>query len=349
MENFLERHWQVDSPELGEKLDELLVLAGGAKSTNAALYREMLWSLVRLIQEDVDRWDAKITSYTLRELERAFTQLRQYRRRRKVTIFGSSRVTSDASESRLAEDLGRLLAGDGFMVITGAGGGIMHAAHRGAGKEHSLGFHITLPFEQAVNPVVAESRGLVEFRFFFTRKLFLAKEADALVIFPGGFGTLDETFELLTLIQTGKSRLIPILFLDVPGGTYWHHWYQFVEAELLKRGYISNHDLALVERLQDAKQAFDRISHFYHNFHSTRRRVDGELRIRMLRALPQAALTRLNQEFSDICSTSGFSLVAAHPDENDEPEIRDFPRLAFRFSGGDYGRLRQLIDFINDY
>jgi uncharacterized protein (TIGR00730 family) len=348
MENFLERHWQIGRPELREKVDELLALAGGAKSANAALYREMLWSLIRLIQEDLDRWDAKITSHTLRELESAFTQLRQYRRRRKVTIFGSSRIVSDAAECRLAEELGRLLAQDGFMVITGAGGGIMHAAHRGASQEHSLGFHITLPFEQAVNPVVAESSGLLKFRFFFTRKLFLAKEADALVIFPGGFGTLDETFEVLTLVQTGKSRLIPILFVDVAGGTYWHHWRQFVESELLSRGYISRHDLALVNHLQTAKEASDQISHFYRNFHSTRR-VDGELRIRMLRALPEAVLPRLNREFNDICSATGFSLVTAHPSEYDEPEIRDFPRLAFRFAGGDYGRLRQLIDLINEY
>lgn len=348
MENFLERHWQVSRPELGEKLAELLALAGGAQSANAGLYHEMLWSLVRLIQEDIDRWEAKITSHALRELERAFTQLRQYRRRRKVTIFGSSRIISDAPEFALAEELGRLLAHDGFMVITGAGDGIMHAAHRGAGKEHSLGFHITLPFEQAVNPVVAESRQLLEFRFFFTRKLFLAKEADALVILPGGFGTLDETFEVLTLVQTGKSRLIPIVFLDVPGGTYWHHWRQFVESELLSRGYISRHDLALVEQLQTAKDAFERIRHFYRNFHSTRR-VDGELRIRMLRELPSAALARLSERFEDLCGGAGFSMVTAHPDERDEPEIRNFPRLAFRFASGDYGRLRQLIDFINEY
>nr|MBS0019040.1 TIGR00730 family Rossman fold protein [Gammaproteobacteria bacterium] len=348
MENFLERHWQVGRPELREKLDELLALTGGAKSANAALYREMLWSLIRLIQEDIDRWDAKITSHALRELEHAFTTLRQYRRRRKVTVFGSSRIISDASECRLAEDLGRLLAQHGFMVITGAGGGIMHAAHRGAGQEHSLGFHITLPFEQAVNPVVAESGGLLAFRFFFTRKLFLAKEADALVIFPGGFGTLDETFEILTLLQTGKSRLIPIVLIDAPGGTYWHHWRQFVETELLSRGYMSPHDLALVEHLQTATDAFGRIAHFYRNFHSMRR-VGSELRIRMLRALPQAALIRVNHEFSDICSAAGFSLVGVHPDEHDEPEIKDFPRLAFRFAGGDYGRLRQLIDLINEY
>ncbi|MGF1613610.1 MAG: TIGR00730 family Rossman fold protein [Gammaproteobacteria bacterium] len=348
MENYLERHWQTSRPELRDTLDELLVLTGGAESANASLYREMLWSLVRLIQEDIDRWDAKITSHALRELQSAFTHLRQYRRRRKVTMFGSSRIIANAAECQLAEDLGRLLAQDGFMVITGAGGGIMHAAHRGAGQEHSLGFHITLPFEQTVNPVVAESSNLLEFRFFFTRKLFLAKEADALVIFPGGFGTLDETFEVLTLVQTGKSRLIPILFLDVPGGTYWHHWRQFVETELLHRGYISRHDLALVEQLQTARDAFQRICHFYRNFHSSRR-VDGELRIRMLRALPPEALERLNEEFKDISSHDGFSLVAAHPDEHDEPEIRDFPRLAFRFDGGDYGRLRQLIDCINEY
>lgn len=348
MENFLDRHWQVSRPELGAKLDELLALAGGAKSTNAFLYREMLWSLVRLIQEDVDRWDAKITSYALRELEKALTLLRQYRRRRKVTIFGSSRITADAPECALAERLGRLLAQDGFMVITGAGGGIMHAAHRGAGRDHSLGFHITLPFEQAVNPVVAESTHLLAFRFFFTRKLFLAKEADALVIFPGGFGTLDETFEVLTLVQTGKSRLIPIILVDVPGGTYWHHWRQFIETELLARGYISDHDLSLIDHLQTADEAFARICRFYRNFHSTRW-VDGELRIRVLRPLPSSALEHINQEFGDICAAGAFALASAHAEERDEPEIRDFPRLAFHFNGRDYGRLRQLIELVNQY
>ncbi len=348
MENLLDRHYHVDQPELRACIDEFLRLAGASASDQVDLYRAMLWTCARIAQEDLDRWDVKILTNTLGELFQAFGELRHYHRRRKVTVFGSARTPGDAAEYALATATGRALAQDGFMVITGAGGGVMQAAHEGAGAQNSLGFNIELPFEQEPNPVIHSGPGLFTFRFFFIRKLFLVKEADALIVFPGGFGTQDETFELLTLIQTGKSPLVPVILMDVPGGSYWQRWQEFVSTQMAGRGRISAHDLRLVHVAERAEDAAREIARFYHNFHSMRW-VGNELRLRYARALPEPVVQRLNREFADLLETGDFAQVTAHSSERDEIELVDLFRIAFRFNHRDYGRLRQLIDVINEY
>lgn len=346
MDTYLERHWRTSEPALREKIEELLQVSGGADGGNASLYREILWSLIRMIQGNVDRWDVKITSNALTELENAFARLSRYKRRRKVTIFGSARASSDTPAYRLAHRVAATLAADDFMIITGAGPGIMQAANEGAGSESSIGLNINLPFEQDPNPVMQGSPGLLEFNFFFTRKLFFVKEADAVILFPGGFGTLDETMELLTLVQTGKSPLIPIILMDAPGGNYWQHWRTFIQESLLEQGYISASDMALFTYAEDPREACDEIERFYSNFHSARW-LGPELRLRLNHGLSDPTMEEINEAFSDICDQKGIRLTGEHVDESDEPELRNLSRLAFNFNHSDYGRLRQLIDVVN--
>ena len=220
-DDYLSRHIQTSGVDLTSKIDELSELATPPGSVNLKLYREMFGTVVRMAQADRNRWDAKIMLQTLREMENAFSRLEQFKRRRKVTVFGSARTPADHPVYQLARELGATLAKRNLMVITGAGGGIMAAAHEGAGLENSLGFNITLPFEQGANATVQGSNNLLSFHFFFLRKLFFVKEADGMVLCPGGFGTLDEALEVLTLIQTGKSPMVPVVLLDQPGGTFW--------------------------------------------------------------------------------------------------------------------------------
>lgn len=346
MDTYLERHWRTSEPALREKIEELLQVSGGADGGNASLYRELLWSLMRMIQGNVDRWDVKITSTALKELETAFSRLSQFRRRRKVTIFGSARASEEQNLYQLARKVAAMLAADDFMIITGAGPGIMQAANEGAGSESSIGLNINLPFEQDANPVMQGSPGLLEFNFFFTRKLFFVKEADAVLLFPGGFGTLDEAMELLTLVQTGKSPLIPIILMDEPGGTYWQHWREFIAKGLLDNGYISPSDMALFSFVDDPRAACDVIETFYSNFHSARW-LGQELRLRLNHRLSDETMQTINEDFGDICDPQGIRLTGEHVDESDEPELRNLSRLALNFNHSDYGRLRQLIDVVN--
>jgi hypothetical protein len=232
------------------------------------------------------------------------------------------------------------------MVITGAGDGIMAAAHAGAGLDHSLGFNISLPFEQSANQTVKGSAHLLTFHFFFLRKLFFVKEADAIVLCPGGFGTLDEALEVLTLIQTGKSPLIPVVLLDQPQGTYWQSAMDFLHQQLAGNHYILPSDIHLMNIVHSAEDAAQHISCFYRNFHSSRW-LEGIFVIRMNYPLAQQALQTLNEEFADLCLNNGFKQQPYCDSETDEPELCNLIRLAFTFSGRNHGRLRQLVDFIN--
>ncbi|VFT18668.1 lysine decarboxylase [Pseudomonas aeruginosa] len=262
-DDYLSRHFQTSGTDLAQKVDELAALAAPGESPNLALYREMLFTVTRMAQADRNRWDAKIMLQTLREMEHAFSVLEQFKRRRKVTVFGSARTPVEHPVYALARKLGEELARYDLMVITGAGGGIMAAAHEGAGLENSLGFNITLPFEQHANHTVDGSGNLLSFHFFFLRKLFFVKEADALVLCPGGFGTLDEALEVLTLVQTGKSPLVPIVLLDQPGGRYWEHALEFMQEQLLENHYILPADMRLMRLVHSAEDAVKEIARFY--------------------------------------------------------------------------------------
>jgi uncharacterized protein (TIGR00730 family) len=345
-DDYLSRHFQASGIDLVEKVKELTNLAVPPGSANLPLYQQMLLTVARMAQADRNRWDAKIMLQTLREMEYAFSRLDQFKRRRKVTVFGSARTQPGHPLYGLAHDLGAALARNELMVITGAGGGIMTAAHAGAGQDHSLGFNISLPYEQAANATMEGSDNLLTFHFFFLRKLFFVKEADALVLCPGGFGTLDEALEVLTLIQTGKSPLVPIVLLDQPGGNFWQGALQFMREQLQAPHYILPSDLRLMRVVYSAEEAVEEIAHFYRNFHSSRW-LNNNFVIRMNHPLNAAALAIISKEFSDLCLTEGFQQQPVCASESDEPEFCHLIRLAFNFNARDHGRLRELLDFIN--
>ena len=345
-DDYLSRHFQTGSIDLAQQVAELARNATPPNSPNKALYQEMFMSVARMAQADRNRWDAKIMLQTLREMEMAFSLLEQFKRRRKVTVFGSARTPTDHPLYGLARQLGEALARYNLMVITGAGEGIMAAAHEGAGSENSLGFNITLPFEQHANAVVEGTGNLLSFHFFFLRKLFFVKEADALVLCPGGFGTLDEALEVLTLIQTGKSPLVPVVLLDQPDGRYWHGALEFMRAQLEANHYILPSDLRLVRLVHTAEDAVQEIARFYRNFHSSRW-LKEQFVMRLNHPLSEPALKTLHKEFRDLCVAGDFQQRPYCELESDEPEFCDLIRLAFQFNGRDHGRLRELIEFIN--
>ncbi|MBS7326798.1 MAG: TIGR00730 family Rossman fold protein [Thiopseudomonas sp.] len=346
-DEYLERQYLVSSFDVAERIDALVEAAVPPNSPNAALYREMMQTVARMAEADRSRWDAKIMMQTLRELEASFELLDRFKRRRKVTVFGSARTPVEHPLYQQAKELGEILARRNLMVITGAGNGIMAAAHEGAGPDNSLGLNIVLPFEQGANATMQErAHHLLTFHFFFLRKLFFVKEADALVLCPGGFGTLDEAWEVLTLIQTGKSPLVPVVLLDVEGGTYWDKCLEFMREEMSDKGYILPEDLGLMRLVRTPQEAGLEIANFYANYHSTRWYGDKFV-IRTNHKLTTTALQHLNDHFSDICLSGGFSQICYCPETHKEPEFCNLQRLEFTFNARDLGRLRQLVDYIN--
>lgn len=346
-DHYLSRHVQISGSRLAQTLDELLHQALPEGNPNSALYRDMLMTIIRMAQTDHSRWDAKILLQTIHEMERAFHHLDRFKRRRKVTVFGSSRAPKDHPLYAQAKALGAALAHQDLMVMTGAGKGIMEAAHEGAGLEYSLGLNIILPYEQQANPIVAGTDNLLTFHFFFIRKLFFVKEADALVLCPGGFGTLDEALEVLTLVQTGKSPIVPIILLDEPGGCYWTDLLRFMEQHMKDQQYISSSDLHLMRQAHSVEEVVSDITSFYTNFHSSRW-LDERFVIRLQHKLSEATLEYLNQEYRDLCHYGAFEQTPCCPMElDDEPELQHLTRLSFAFNGRHHGRLRALIDCIN--
>ncbi len=300
----------------------------------------------KLVRDKVGRGDIKMLATALRELRYSLKVFAAYRGRRKVTVFGSARTSPEHPAYKAAEEFGRRIVDEGWMVITGAGNGIMEAGHVGAGRDNSFGINILLPFEQSANPVVHGDPKLMTLRYFFTRKLMFIKEADAVVLFPGGFGTHDEAFEALTLIQTGKSHIFPVVLVDEPGGTYWKAWLRFVDEELLGRGYISEADRSLFHVTDSVEDAVDEVTRFYRVYHSMRY-VRGLLVVRLRSRLSESLLEEVNRSFADILSGGSFEQRDALPEEANEPNVAELPRLTFRFRRQAIGRLRQLIDFLN--
>ena len=345
-DDYLSRHFQISGVDLNSKVEELSKLATPPDSPNLKLYQEMLSTVIRMAQADRNRWDAKIMLQTLREMEHAFSMLEQFKRRRKVTVFGSARTPAEHPVYQLAYELGATLARHNLMVITGAGGGIMAAAHAGAGLENSLGFNITLPFEQNANATMQGSNNLLSFHFFFLRKLFFVKEADGLVLCPGGFGTLDEALEVLTLIQTGKSPMVPVVLLDQPGGSFWTSALTFIQEQLQDNGYILPSDMRLMRLVHSAEEAAEEIAQFYRNYHSSRW-LNERYVIRLNHALSEQAMQQLNLEFRDLCIHGDYQQQGHCDSERDEPELCHMTRLAFAFNGRSHGRLRELLDFTN--
>ncbi len=316
--------------------------------------RQQIADLIRRLRQAADHLpadrtahdDLKILSQTLRELRRAFAVFAPYRTQRKVTVFGSARTPRDAAAYKHAETLGRAMADSGWFVVTGASTGIMEAGHRGAGRDRSMGLNIMLPFEQESNEVIRGDHKLVTMKYFFTRKLMFVKECDAVVCLPGGFGTLDEAFEVLTLLQTGKRELMPVVLLDAPGGTYWKEWLAFVRGNLLAGGMISLEDLSLFRVTESVDETVAEILGFYRVFHSMEY-VNSRLVLRLTKRLSQRSLAGLQRDFAEILVDGIFRQEGVVLGESVRPDFDGLSRLVFHFNRRNLGRLRQLIDVLN--
>ena len=301
----------------------------------------------KLLRDQPSRGDVKLLNTALKELRYSFKVFSSFRHLRKVTVFGSARLPDSHPAYKQAVEFGRRIVQAGFMVITGAASGIMEAGHVGAGRDHSIGVNILLPFEQEANPVIRGDVKLMHLRYFFTRKLLFIKEADAVALFPGGFGTQDEGFEALTLVQTGKSQLLPIVLVDEPGGDYWKLWEQYIRDVLLKRGLISPPDMHLFKVTDSVDEAVNEILRFYHVYHSMRYVRGGDLVLRLRHPLTDALLEKVRSEFADIAVHGKFEQIDALPEEANDTLTADMKRLRFHFDRKSVGRLRQLVDLIN--
>jgi uncharacterized protein (TIGR00730 family) len=313
------RQWSVEAP-FDARIQEL-VRDWGAETPE--LIEEIIVTALKMARDEMSVADLKLINRSVKEMRYAAKIFAPYAHLRKVAIFGSARIPPEAPEFEVAENFAREMVAHDYMIITGGGDGIMGAAQRGAGRKRSFGLNIRLPFEQRANEVIEGDRKLINFNYFFTRKLNFVKETHAFALFPGGFGTMDETFEALTLMQTGKARVIPVVLLDRPNGHYWETWMEFV-----------------------VKEAVEEILRFYRNYHSSRW-VGQRLVIRINEPLPKKAIVALNEEFSDFVRKGHIVQSGALPQEENEPEILSLPRLVFTPHRSRFGRLRQLIDAIN--
>ena len=338
------RAYSTGNPDTDERIREIIA-EYGAKDPDLAF--EIVATALRLSRDEVGRLDRKIVNSALKEMRYAFRVFAPYRHERKVTIFGSARSAPTDPEYIAARDFAKEIVARGWMVVTGAGPGVMEGAQEGAGSERSFGVNIRLPFEAQPNQFIAEDPKLINFKYFFTRKLMFIKEADAFVLSPGGFGTLDEAFELLTLIQTGKSDLHPIVLLDPPGGKFWANFDTWVHDELIGHGFVSPEDECLYMRTDDIQEAVAEIEQFYRVYHS-QRFVAGRLVLR-LKVLPDAAtLQRLSEGFADIITRGTIEAVEASPEEIKDEDAVGLPRIALWFDRMRFGRLRVLIDRLNE-
>lgn len=328
------------------QIESLIAAKGGG--SNEALVGDIIDNALKLLTDVESRGDVRVIQTALRELRYAFKLFAPHAHIRKVTMFGSARAQSNKPDYQQAVNFARKLAEEGWMVITGAGPGIMQAGHEGAGPEKSFGANIRLPWEQNANPIIQKDKKLVTFKYFFTRKLTFVRHSDAIVLFPGGFGTLDEGYEALTLMQTGKSRLMPLVLMDRPGGAYWKTWDKHVREHLLRNGFISQDDLHLYEITDDIDAAIKTITRFYRNFHSMRF-VRDLLIIRMKYAPSDHAIESLNEDFVDILTRGKITRTEALPEEREDGSDVELPRIALEFNKRDYGRLRQMLNVINSF
>lgn len=331
-------------PELARRIKELIAYKGGGH--NVDMVADIIENALKMLSDVEHSGDVRVMQTAVRELRYAFRLFAPYAKQRKVTIFGSARTQPNRPEYQQAVEFGRKIAAHGFMVITGAGGGIMQAGHEGAGVENSFGVNIQLPWEQSANPVILKDKKLVNFRYFFTRKLIFIRHSDAIALFPGGFGTLDEGYEALTLMQTGKSQIMPLILVDRPGGTYWKTWDRHVRDHLLRDQLISEDDLHLFHITDSTDEAVRLIARFYRNYHSSRW-VKDLLVIRLQHAPSPTAIGALNEDFADIIAGQPVRVIPITPEEAEDGDHPELARIAFGFNRRDYGRLRRMIDALN--
>lgn len=335
----------VASPTIEELVVQLLDASGA--TANRDVLRDILRSAAGLAGDRADRLDLKITAAALREMRAAFRMFMPLEGIPKATVFGSARTHSDDPLYDQARRLAARLAADGWMVITGAGPGIMAAAAEGAGREHSIGVSIRLPFEEAPSDIIAGDEKVVAMKYFFTRKLMLIKESSAFICLPGGFGTQDETFELFTLLQTGKASPAPVVLLDVPGGSYWRRWGEYIDAELVTAGLVSDHDHELYLVTDDVDVAAAEIERFWRSYHSIRW-VRDQLVVRLRSAPTDDELRYLNERFGDLLVSGEIERTEPLPAERSDRDVLELPRVVMRYDARKAGRLRALIDALND-
>jgi uncharacterized protein (TIGR00730 family) len=331
-------------PDFDERVRQLVTDWGAKKSPE--LVEEMIITALKMARDNMGSGDLKLINRSLKEMRYAAKVFSEYRQFRKVCVFGSARVAPSEAQYKVAEEFARAMVAHNYMVITGGGDGIMGAAQLGAGREHSFGLNIRLPFEQHANVTIEGDKKLINFNYFFTRKLNFVKETHAMALFPGGFGTMDEGFEVLTLMQTGKARIMPVVLLDKPGGTYWDTWLKFLTEQLFDYGYIGEEDFCLFKRVATVDEAVQEIAHFYSVYQSSRW-VGEQLVIRLSHKLSAPALVQLNRDFADVVRSGEMVQTTALRQEKNEPEIWELPRLVFTPHRRSFGRFRQLIDAIN--
>lgn len=337
---------QFDNPS--RVLDEIrTIYADPDPDLNTRLIRELIVHALKCRRDELEVLDLKVLSRAMAEFRYAARVFKPWRDRRKVSIFGSARTPEHDPYYQMAVTFARQLAENDFMVITGAAEGIMKAGNVGAGADASFGVNILLPFEQAPNPVIGDDPKLITFKYFFTRKLFFVMEASAVALFPGGFGTHDEGFETLTLIQTGKASPMPLLLMELPGDNYWESFDRFVKEQLLGRGLISPKDLLLYKIVHTPEEGVEHVKFFFSTYHSMRF-VRDRVVLRLERELRDADVQALSAEFADLVKKGTIEKSRALPEETNEPELLEKPRLVFALNRQSPSRLHEMVLRINE-
>ena len=335
--------------EIGDKNIDSLISELAKKSSSPEtehLLREILTTAVKLGKESCDKGDLKLVNNALKELRYSFKIFVPYRNVKKVIIFGSARSKNTSAEYKMAEEFARKLTAKGYMIVTGGGPGVMEAGNKGASAGKEFGLNIRLPIEQKPNPYIDEKDKIINFKYFFTRKLIFVKETDATALFPGGFGTNDEGFEMLTLFQTGKSRPRPIVLMEPDGSTYWASWKRFVNNEMLKNGFIEKEDLKLFRIVKSVDEAIEYIEDFYRIYHSIKY-ISGATVLRLNKKISEETLKLINLKFKDILKSGGIRLSVPVKEEIHKGEYLELPRLVMNFNMRSYGRLCEMINTIN--
>lgn len=337
---------RLNDPEFIDRLNGLIDEAGGSRDhENARYIRELMVTALKLAPDQRDRGELKLMSAAMREMRHAYRVFARYPDVPKISIFGSARTPPEHPDYAAAVDFSREMASRNWAVITGAGDGIMKAGHEGPGREASFGLAIRLPFETTANTVIDGDPKLITFRYFFTRKLMFVSQSQAVAVFPGGFGTQDEAFEVLTLVQTGKSSLVPIVLIEGAEGNYWRHWMNYVQRSLLDGGFISEDDLHLLYIARDAVDAAEHVQRFYRNYHSSRY-VRDDFIIRVRQRLREEDVAKLHDEFGVLVKDGRIEQVDAYRQEEDHLHL---PRIAFTHTRRNFGLVRRLIDRINEF
>jgi uncharacterized protein (TIGR00730 family) len=338
------KEYGTGNKEVDQKIDTLISEVGVKDTTGLA--RDIVISSVKIAMESQDLYDLNLVNAALKEIRYGFKVFSAYRDTRKVLIFGSARSRPSSPEYKMAKSFAARMCKRGYMVVTGGGPGVMEAGNRGAPEGKDFALNIRLPFEQHPNPYVSLEDKLINFKYFFTRKLFFVKETDATAIFPGGFGTLDECFEVLTLVQTGKAKPRPIVLMEPLGKTFWKDCLKFVKKQLSDGGYISAEDVNLYTIVSTVDEGVRYIESFYRVFHSLR--FDEKCTIiRCNSEIPDATLKRINSKFKTILIDGEYTRAQPTEHEIANNEFTELPRIQFNFNRRNYGALYALIHELN--